>query len=385
MKKIFKYILGALLTILMLISGCSNSKVIYSDEYVSGQDQQYWYYASPMPECPMIDTKDGYYFINHKFIYYRDKSTEETIPVCNKPECLHNDESCNAFLGKGIVRILAYYSNKIYYIVEDTISGSMCDILYEFTPDGKHKQLHVFPELVDYTAFHRGFLYYNTTDNGTISGKEEDTQTTVHFYRIPIRNLDSKPELLYEYKGIYADLCKLLCYGNNIYFVQFAYVDPSMKQFYTQMNKYNILDGTMNAILEGCYAQYTIFNDKLAFTDGEGTYLCDLDGQDVQKVWDKWGILSPSSKYLLSDTACNFTVMDGTLPRTIGAIDTEGHIIGSIELNKFIVNPVGVTNDEYLVANFDNETQLMTIYQIPVDKIADNTGQPEVFFEYTGQ
>ena len=324
------------------------------------------------------------FFSYQNYLFYKDKITGEAGPVCNKPECMHNDNSCNAFLTDELMRFLINYSEDIYYIANEFIpeQESSYDILYQMITDGGRKKILIFSEPIYYIAFHRGYIYYITTDYGTISGKENETCTTMSFYKIPIDKPQANPELLYEFQGIYANAGRLLCYGNNIYFLQSAFADASMEQFDMQINHYNIADGTITTMIPDCYALYTIFNDKFAFIDQEGTYICDLDGQNIQKVCDQWGILSANEKCLLIDTACTVDVMHGVLSRTITAVDMEGHCTGNIELNGFRLNPIGIVDDMYLVPDFKESTQHMTIYQIPADKIADGTGQPEVFFEY---
>lgn len=374
----------------LLCSGCSEQKIVYSNEYIFGQDQQSSYYNNTGLNPIMADSKDGYYFINgpsNQYLFYKDKATGEEAPLCNKPDCLHNDDTCNGYIG--MIKALIYYSGKIYYLTDGvfnpTTSGSENDALYEISLDGKgHKELLSFPEYVYLITMHRGYIYYVTTDYGTIPGKEDEAYTTVRFYRLPINKLKSKAELLYELQGIDAFITNLLCDGNSIYFSCSMYTDDSLESREKKINRYNILDDTIDVVLEGPYALYSIFNGALGIIDKEGVYLCDLDGH-IEKIWDEYGLLLSNDKYLLIDVLVSPDVLSGEKPRTIIAIDSDRNFAGSIELdsNQFSMSPIGIVDNEYLVPSYNQDTQLMTIYQIPVDNIADGTGKPEVFFEYT--
>lgn len=367
--------------IILLISGCSGQTIVYPDEYVPGQDQQYWYDSDG--DLPMMDTEDGYYFMNGQFLYFRDKNSGETAPVCNKPECLHHDGTCNAYLPD--TRSLIYNSGKIYFL-RDIYAESVTDTLFEMSVDGsKQKELISFPEYVYQFAIHRGYVYYITTDFGTISGKESETQTKMHFYRVPLAKINANPELLFTLQGIYANIGALLCYRNYIYFSSGYIPDASLNQYECHMNRYSIRENILSVLPSYGAGQYTIFTDKLAFTSPDGTYLCDMNGQNVEKIWDRYGKLSSGSRYLLIDAVIDADVLDKKAPRTVSAFNNDGDFMGSIELDGFKPMPIGVVNDTYMVPYYDQDTNLMTIYSIPLDKIMDGTGTPEVFFEYTGQ
>ena len=283
-----------------------------------------------------------------------------------------------------------YYAGKIYYLTDGpfnpTADGSENDMFCEISLDGSaHKELLTFPESVYLITIHRGYVYYATTDYGTIPGKEDETQTTMCFYRLSVNKLNSEPELLYNVQGIDASISSLKCYGNYIYFHQSMYADASRENYTGQTNRYNIMNGTIDVVLGENYTLYTIFNGKLGLINREGTYLCDLDGQHIEKVSDQYGILSSSGNYLLIDTLNNRNVLRSEAPRTILAIDVNGNFTSSIALDssQYRSTPVGIVDDKYLIPSYSQETQCMTIYQIPVGKIADGTGKPEVFFEYT--
>ena len=43
--------------------------------------------------------EDGYYYVtNEDFLVYFDINTGDTVPVCAKPDCMHDNDECNACL-----------------------------------------------------------------------------------------------------------------------------------------------------------------------------------------------------------------------------------------------------------------------------------------------
>ncbi len=64
-----------------------------------GQDSQYSFRRSDTGG--MAETTEGYYLVaGPAMLYYYDKANKKTIPVCNKPNCLHADEPDPAKIAK---------------------------------------------------------------------------------------------------------------------------------------------------------------------------------------------------------------------------------------------------------------------------------------------
>lgn len=68
-------------------------------------------------------TEDTLYFKltdqNHQYIGYVDLATGISGPLCGKPECLHNDEQCNAYMRMGHPGGWSIYDGKLYWIELD--------------------------------------------------------------------------------------------------------------------------------------------------------------------------------------------------------------------------------------------------------------------------
>jgi len=112
--------------------------------------------------------ENGYYFTDMNFhhLYYFDKSSKQTIPVCNMPNCIHDDENCNAYIDD--IRHhpgLWYYNGNVYLVgKKDDIMG-----LYKVNKDGtKHTRSCDFvsmgPRSTLTVTVHRGYAYFSVEE-----------------------------------------------------------------------------------------------------------------------------------------------------------------------------------------------------------------------------
>ena len=51
---------------------------------------------------------DGMYYIKRNVLYFLDSKTEKSVVVCNKANCKHNTENCNAYIF-GLGSSMLYY------------------------------------------------------------------------------------------------------------------------------------------------------------------------------------------------------------------------------------------------------------------------------------
>ena len=95
------------------------------NEFTAGQDG-FYYRLGDFNGSPSVEK-----------IYYFDKETHEQYPVCSKPECQHNDESCTAVLGWTEYRGgIWYYADKLY-LVKDSGGYTW---LYRMDTDGSNRE-----------------------------------------------------------------------------------------------------------------------------------------------------------------------------------------------------------------------------------------------------
>ena len=100
---------------------------------------------------------------------YYDNNSDSAIPLCGRPECLHDDRDCNAYCGYDDVLTIQFYNGKLYYVTEGL------DVMVMECDGSKHRLIYnlfdaEFPRSNTYWYFHHGYLIvrgdYNYISNG---------------------------------------------------------------------------------------------------------------------------------------------------------------------------------------------------------------------------
>ena len=113
-------------------------------------------------EIPYLcETEGGYYFQYNMFVYYIDKQTKATTILCAKPDCLHEDATCNAYVNGWS---LSYSNDKLYYYNGDRVleNGKYTDYgwrLYSMEIDGTN---HSVSQSLEFTPSGDTTLYKTT-------------------------------------------------------------------------------------------------------------------------------------------------------------------------------------------------------------------------------
>ena len=217
----FKRILAILLVALMLIClvGCEGEKTDISATYDFVNDCQLAKSGSNSSNVNIAKCENGYYVAVGKYIYYVDGSLMDSTVLCSKPNCLHDDELCNAYIGANDG--IAYNNGYIYTFVDAGLD-------YEFTgnelkrisADGTEKEICFYTEFtpVDW-MMHRGYLYYSVKKYQNID-YAQSTKCDAYIYRIPLDSANPKPEEVYFAEEVdhNANVSELIAFDNYLYF-----------------------------------------------------------------------------------------------------------------------------------------------------------------------
>lgn len=173
MKKILCMTLTVIVFLLSL-SGCNSDKYAsLPDEYVAETDYPSGFLAT-YNRFPIAPDEGGYYFTMGDFLFFMDGETKEIAPVCSRPDCRHENESdsslvwqCNAHLGSFNSKFLQVYEGDLYCLSsggqgeDGKLDISASSKLLKVALDGTaHEFLCPMPLNLEFTAIHRGYLYY---------------------------------------------------------------------------------------------------------------------------------------------------------------------------------------------------------------------------------
>ena len=104
------------------------------DTYVEGADYQNTF--SVGSGGPFITPADGgYYFLSGNYLCFLDGETLDAVPVCNRPDCQHNDTSCNAYFDVGWLPFIQAYEGDLFISTQTSENGGMSAELYVVDPE----------------------------------------------------------------------------------------------------------------------------------------------------------------------------------------------------------------------------------------------------------
>ncbi|MCI9273188.1 MAG: hypothetical protein HFE39_04425 [Clostridiales bacterium] len=223
MNKKFKLTLTVMTVLSILLCSCSSqSQQDLGDEYVSGQDMQYMNMELSTLTLNTAESSDGFYFMEENFIFYTDKSSMQTVPLCNKPDCLHNLETdpkkvwkCNAYLPIGLNDTISFWNNHLYVIVALDQSGKEIKngALMKISLDGTNREYVCnFDLYPTFGVVHRGKFYY------IYSNFDESLESDCQIKSIDLTQKNTSEKTLFQGKQKNGSIQRFFCYANYLYF-----------------------------------------------------------------------------------------------------------------------------------------------------------------------
>lgn len=216
-----------LVLFVFLFSGCSSvgqNRYPTDDIYHFETDAQYSCFTANHQRM-MAESEEGYYFAftinNLRNMFFIDKETMETLPLCSKPNCIHYEESdierrslCQAYFTGTVGGPSLYYKNGKLLIPEYGDKASDYNIT-ELALDGSSRKTVLSME--DATngcdfLFHRGYAY------AIINRYDEDMNSTMELRRYSLSRPEREPKVLFTMNAETGFMTNLLAYGQRLYF-----------------------------------------------------------------------------------------------------------------------------------------------------------------------
>ena len=172
-KRLLVALLAALLTLSLVACNKDDTGVNIPASQKGSDDFQKNMHQSTSDSLRTVTETDNGFYIQLKgaYVYYIDKATKNITILCGKPECEHNDETCNARLYAGV---LWFAGDKLYftnsnYIMENGSYVNYGRRLYSVDPNGENRRvvqkLQFTPggdtsSWKPYPIQHRGIVYF---------------------------------------------------------------------------------------------------------------------------------------------------------------------------------------------------------------------------------
>ena len=169
--------------------------------------------------------------------------------LCNRPECYHVNEDCDAFLAEEVFG-LEYYNGKIYTVLierdnryEDESEGGFSSTtyasLYAINPDGTGRKRIQILKAVEKTkdiynvshiniafVIHRGYVYYTHNLGHPLEREDYYRNGKNCIFRVPLGGSEADaeciyvlPEMRYE-EYLFDQEISMIPYGSYVYFAE---------------------------------------------------------------------------------------------------------------------------------------------------------------------
>ena len=403
MKKLFS--IGIVLSLLLaLLTGCQSPgpEQDLGDKFILGEDNQYYYRMSRILASPMVESEESIYIVKDGYIYSKNKKTGEIVPLCNKPDCMHDDSefndngssNCNAYVG--VAWALDYYHNKLYFM-------TAFSELYEMDKSGTTRtKLMQLKEDPFAAMLHRGYLYLSFTSSDGLPDEyteEEKKELSYRVDRYRIDQWDGNPETIYEKKGAYGQINVMFAYGNQIYMPLAA----APGEYGTIV--YDILEKTASfhpeiqgyaAPVDGKLLHYVPSDvpetggltreERNAIEEKQMAVLSDLQGNLIQEteIPMTYSSLFSNSTLIAADNESSAgyggdpTEVPGE--RKIRFYDTDAKLIREIKLEQENLRSVIGMNEDFLIYSVKNKQNQLDLWSIDLHRLDDPNLKGEPFF-----
>lgn len=402
-----------------IVGGCNKQKIVYEDRYILGQDFQYMYYDEARFGIYTIETEEGYYKLLNSMIYYIEKDTMSVVPLCSKPNCLHDKDTkkkrkeCNAYIDSDFTGgFLGYYGNHLYALCEefDEDERTYYYAIYQITMDGvtKNKVYTIKEEdelSISQWMVHRGYFYYAADQKG------EDEKHHITIWRINLEKPSNSEEVCAMTKIYNGNVQYLGAYGNYVYFYNDGFnkdltsylTDDWLNIYENVWYCYNIVTGEVkelfqeqkeNGTMVKIVQDINFWQDKLIIEyfpmsalDGKKTnnkedcqvWQCDLNGENCKKlmvVGDVYDKVCAGENYIYVYNFWRKTLDSGEEKPKITVYDKEMKLVDEMEIEVNYTTDLTPGNDKYsFFDQVDEEESVVRIGYIDKSDLGDYKGK----------
>ncbi len=245
MKKTLALLLAALLT----LSACGGPEPVEQEERTVDTARSFTHFDQ---NAFCAETEDSIYFAFYYFWPYLlcvDKATGICGPVCGKPECGHDDETCNAYLGDDVLYV-GIYRDRIYWVC----SGSgYHDYVYSAALDGSdHRQEReiedglVPNDFNQYMVMYEGAIYLATITDSIKGGAQKEYN---YICRIPL-DPQEETEVILQEETPWSNYLPIQLYDGKLYFftMNYEWVDDETTATCFKLRRWDIESGEMETL-----------------------------------------------------------------------------------------------------------------------------------------
>lgn len=372
-----------LLAAMLLLVSCKNKKyeqTDYGDSYVPEQDAQTFTVVKSGAY-----TDKGFYAVNAGSgnIDFIDCANKKAAPLCSRPECKHNDDSCSAHFNN-LTDVIAY--DGYIYAVAQSENDFMATSLYRLSPDGSEKvelrELFRTEEENDASCsyeliIHRGcgYMVINWQENNRSNKRKQS------LYRIPLTGKERTE--LFSFEGYEPLIHILFADKNNVYFTASCYDEADYANITDHDYRLDIMTDEITEIKEpDGYSMLAGIDNRiysmLRSDDNIKVFSMDESGNDAKEMYtydNTMPLIFRDRNYLYLDNEL-YVSENPDMQRRIMVIDYDGNTvrdIAGIGISKSVI-----WSDMEKILFYDMDTGQYSIYDIKTgNEIVTDTYQAE--------
>ncbi|MBD5482692.1 MAG: hypothetical protein HDR15_09300 [Lachnospiraceae bacterium] len=270
---------------LFLLPACGKTEqksveenVLESGSCVSDSDFEYY---------DVAESDKGYYFweqvstvVDYPLLMFRDKESGRVVPLCNKPDCMHDVHECNAyfpsidFVEDGIDKFyLQYYGGSLYAV---GLSSDRYVTLFRIMADGSEWEIDTKLYKTDYSTGQwrtpdiliiDGYVYF-------IDGK----QKMMKLERMPLGGGTAEVVFEGDSNAEEVQVYRMKSQDGALFFQALEFVDGNFDHATGGLYRYDFDAGQCSLVKKGLSCPYSVQNGLVYYGGGEG--LCCYSIQD---------------------------------------------------------------------------------------------------------
>lgn len=285
-------------------------------------------------------SENGYYFWEHPKIghiqrlMFLDRESGKIVPLCNKPDCTHEDKDCNAYFNQlhleedGLEKAyLQYYEGSLYAVGCDAEDYAT---LYRIHADGSEWESCIRLYRTDYSSTGMWSTPMVFVDDGRVYFVNTD-QKHQQLQCIALEGGDA--EVIFD-GGEDAEAVnayRLKKADGYLYYQAITYLDDSYQNYHGGLYQYDASTGQSRMVKEGLVGPYSVRDGQVYYVSTEG--LCRYSIQEGSTV-----ILADLSMEIpyITLTEEYIAVFDHRGSKTLILYDYEGKALGESSKQRMI-------------------------------------------------
>lgn len=233
------------LALLLIIPACGNSAAPTGGEVQHNIEIDRSFVHGDSSVGLFCGTEDTIYFAPRglSYIFFADKETGIGGPLCGKPECMHNDAGCNAYVSRDLYA-LSVYDGRLYWVGRETVGTFIYSAALDGTDRKTVREIEkgLLPNSYSnvYMLFHRGYAYLACVKSDVRDGEAVSNHYVCAF---PLDPDEEAVVILDEYampSGYVDSRVAIQPYGDSLYIVTDRPSDSI--EDYTGINPKNVYD-----------------------------------------------------------------------------------------------------------------------------------------------